>query len=84
MDARVAKRRAKNKARLQKQLNKNTEKMIVIQKKKKNCHRTNISCLLNNIICKKLFARKRSVFCFQKCLILVYFLDKNLRSKSVH
>ena len=35
MDARVAKRRAKNKARFQKQLNKNTEKMIVIQKKKK-------------------------------------------------
>ena len=72
MDARVAKKRSEKKARLRKQLSKNTEKMNVI--KTKNCHRINISCLLSNIICKKLFARKKSVFCFTKCLTLVYLL----------
>ena len=30
--------------------------------------------MLNNIICKKLLVRKKSVFCFKKCLILVYLL----------
>ena len=34
MDARVAKKRAEKKARLQKQLSKNTEKMNVIKKQK--------------------------------------------------
>ena len=34
MDARVAKRRAEKKARLQKQLSKNTEKMNIIKKRK--------------------------------------------------
>ena len=29
--------------------------------------------MLNNIICKKLFARKKSVFCFKKCHISLHF-----------
>ena len=40
----------------------------------KNGHRINISCLSNDIICKKLFAREKSVFCIKKWLILVYLL----------
>ena len=71
MDARVAKERAEKKARLQKELSKNTEKMNVINS---NYHRINISCLLNNFICKKIFVRKKSIFCFKKCLILIYLL----------
>ena len=27
-----------------------------------------------NVICKKIFVRKKSVFCFKNCLILVYLL----------
>ena len=61
-------------------------KMNVI-KKQKLSHRINISCLLNNIICKKLFVRKESVFCFKKCLMLVYFLvwlEKKRKSNLVY
>ena len=39
--------------------------------------------MLNNIICKKLFARKKSVFCFKKCLILVYFLVRKEKKIEV-
>ena len=70
---------------LQKQLGENTEKVNVI-KKKKYCHRINISYLLNNI-CKKLFAREKSVFCFKKCLILVYllvWLEKKRKSNLIY
>ena len=35
-----------------------------MQSKNKNYHKINISCLLNNIICKKLFTRKKA--CFKK------------------
>ena len=43
--------------------------------------------MLNNIICKKLFARKKSVFCFKKCLILVYllvWLEKKRKSNLIY
>ena len=57
-----------------------------MQSKNKNYHKINISCLLNNIICKKLFVRKKSVFCFKKCLILVYllvWLEKKKKSNLI-